>query len=529
MEASARGAEEFANWLDEEDQFEVATITDSSGPVTVGQIAKAVDDFVKAGTYQQLVIYFSGHGFSKNGTELWLLTDAPGDANAAVSWAETAEFAKDCGIPNVVLISDACRTLPATSREDKVRGSIIFPNEPTQRDRAIVDKFFPTAQGKSAFEICIGNPPVKKNVFTHCFLQAFKSPDAAMVREVVKDGEVIRVVPNRRLRDYLRREVPALLATVNIRLDQLPDAEVLSDEDAYIGKARQVPPDFVAAPHIVVPDAKFRPMVTPPLSAEASLTLLRTATESDSEGIPASLRTGFTVAGARIQDVAVVSKDHYAIIHSHGDDLNPGLIEIRGTHACTVVVRFANGRGAAFASLLGFVGRVVVDANKVVDVKYVPSRDLRQFFIDPTAAIHAAYALSKADRRQDVENLLVGMRHQNTHLFDIALLARQPRERAHFPLHRYFLPVPFCPMLTYGWNLLRARGVTLPPVLDEAQDELESAEWTTFKPSRVDAILEKIHSGELGELFHESSVGTRSEPGRQRSNQTERGMDYELE
>jgi hypothetical protein len=52
-------------------------------------------------------------------------------------------------------------------------------------------------------------------------------------------------------------------------------------------------------------------------------------------------------------------------------------------------------------------------------------------------------------------------------------------------------------MLTQGWNLLRAHRITLPKALDDAQDELERALWTTFKPDRIRIILESIRSGQI--------------------------------
>jgi hypothetical protein len=217
---------------------EVKTITDARGPVTPQHIADAINAFIAPGTYHQLVIYFSGHGYWKNDAELWLLTNAPADANAAVSWVETAEFAKDCGIPNVVLISDACRSIPDTPQKMKVRGSVVFPNDDVPRPRAKVDKFMAAATGRPAYEISIGANGQKESAFTHCFLRAFEAPDRDMILKVTDDGEVIDVVPNRRLGKYLQREVSNLLASVNVQLDQVPDAEVLSDDDVYLGRAR---------------------------------------------------------------------------------------------------------------------------------------------------------------------------------------------------------------------------------------------------------------------------------------------------
>jgi hypothetical protein len=112
--------------------------------------------------------------------------------------------------------------------------------------------------------------------------------------------------------------------------------------------------------------------------------------------------------------------------------------------------------------------------------------------LDPTLGLYAAYAYSEADRREDVDSVLSYMR-QDLHcdLFDVAMLARKITNES----KRSF--VPFCPMLTQGWNLLRARGIALPHVLDEAQDELEPALWTTFSTARTKAIFASIENGEF--------------------------------
>jgi Caspase domain len=568
LEASARAAEDFGKWLANEG-FEVVIITDQAEPVVPSQIAKAIERFVKTGTFEQLVIYFSGHGYWKNEAEIWLLSGAPADANAAISWAETAEFAKDCGIPSVVMISDACRTIPSTSRALKVRGSIVFPNEDVQRSRAKVDKFMAAAQGTPAYEAPIGKEKVIRNVFTHCFLQAFERPDADMVREIIEDGKVIKIIPNRKLGRYLEREVTSLLANIDIRLSQLPDAEVLSDDTIYIGKAKVQP----AAADWTGDIADVAPATPVVHMRDVASFVLNHAMGSQATGMveearplstfatrefndllakvgtivhdirPSLSATGFAIVGATISD-AIVASGEPPIISSPGNGQEPGiiLIEQQRTGGCTVVVRFANGCGTALAALNGFIGHVVVDGRKIVNVSYVPAENshrradynnrrqrldrLRaaaaaaaQFGVfrlndtqragelaeqirvekglDPTLGMYAAYAYSEADRRDDVVSVLDYMVEDlQCKLFDVAMLARKITERDPTNLSI----VPFCPMLTQGWNLLRARGVTLPDVLDHAQDELEPALWTTFAPARAQAIIDAIRHGRLGEI-----------------------------
>jgi hypothetical protein len=595
LEASAAGAQAFGAWLSIEG-FEVTTITDHDAPVTWEQIRDAIKSVVEPGNCDQLVIYFSGHGFWKNDAELWLLTDAPGDANAAVSWVETAEFAKDCGIPNVVLISDACRSIPSTPRTLKVRGSVVFPNEDVTRARGTVDKFSAATIGNAAYELAIGASGKKQNVFTHCFIQAFVAPDREMLHEVIEDGEAFTVVPNRKLGKYLQREVGALLSRINVQLIQSPDAEVLSDDSVYIARARVVPiacdngaPDILANVEKFDPkswgdiaeslpenrslekDEMIKPSELPiihlrDIAAIAFQRLLDSSTKiptseqlninklSLKSGFNDALakarlisnvsrletETGFAFIGTSIAD-ALVSNGEKAAILATGDSNNPGIVRIERHLGpmCTVMLRFGKGHGVALAALQGFIGHVFVEGDRVINVSYVPSNNSERWVdyqnrryrvdelratasaatrlgvfrlndkqraaelaeqirvskgLDPSLGLYAAYAYSEAGRREDIDSILWCMR-QDLHgdLFDVAMLARSVTNH----LSSTAVVAPFCPMLTQGWNFLRSRAIVLPSVLDDAQDELEPALWTTFKPARTDLIVEAIKRGDI--------------------------------
>jgi hypothetical protein len=58
-------------------------------------------------------------------------------------------------------------------------------------------------------------------------------------------------------------------------------------------------------------------------------------------------------------------------------------------------------------------------------------------------------------------------------------------------------PVPFCPMLTQGWNLLRAYGVELPKELAEASRFLSNSLWSTFSGRGASIVFDAVKSGEL--------------------------------
>jgi hypothetical protein len=78
-------------------------------------------------------------------------------------------------------------------------------------------------------------------------------------------------------------------------------------------------------------------------------------------------------------------------------------------------------------------------------------------------------------------------------LFDVALLAGQLNaQRIDGPLLSTI--VPFCPMLTQGWQLLRVRDVTLSEDIQRARDNLQPALWTTFGPRGMEFVGRAIQS-----------------------------------
>src|SRR5262245_7868780 len=120
LNAAVSGAKSVADWLSAED-FDVNLIADDSGPVTADAVKRAVTTLVNRGTLHQLIVYFSGHGLAFAGSEFWLLTGAPDDLNEAVSLTEGIDLAGRSGIPNVIFISDACRSLPRRFSASRLR------------------------------------------------------------------------------------------------------------------------------------------------------------------------------------------------------------------------------------------------------------------------------------------------------------------------------------------------------------------------------------------------------------------------
>lgn len=554
LRAAKSGARAVAEFLRNE-KYDVKLLIDEEGPVKAATIHETIDAYVKRGTISQLVVYFAGHGCVNSYAEYWLLSGAPDNANEAVSLLETAALAKQSGIPNVILISDACRSRADSLRANNIRGSIVFPNRAHTNVIPDVDQFLATVVGDPAWEVAIDeSAKVFEGIYTACFLDAFKSPDETMVRTV---GGV-RVVPNKRLKAYLAREVPKRAQQRSITLIQRPDSQVNSDDDIYIARVRGT-----VAPAEHEPAATVRDTAAVELQRAGAGTLVLPPPTADSEGHrvnPAisrgftetrnlfamftretsdmQLRTGFSVFGPRVEGVAT-NPNVQAKILSSGD---PAWIQVDLAQApsASIAVRFNTGFGTVLAALDGYLGNVVVDRSGVRSVTYVPSRQhqLRSVYeheaqrlselhaavttaarygvfridgpkevrmqaaekladqirmmkaIDPTLGLYAAYAYADAGLLKQVRSVMSYMRSDlRTDLFDVAMLAGDLRDS---PPH-----VPFCPMLSQGWSLLRVKNARLPEGLGAAPDHLQTALWTTFDPTGIGIIESSLREGRL--------------------------------
>ena len=544
LSAAASGADTVGNWLKAEG-FEVFPFIDSQGPVTARPIKKQISQLIERGRLEQLVVYFAGHGFMNRHSEYWMLSECPDDSNEAFSLVESVEQAKQCGIPSVVLISDACRSLPSSMGVAQVEGSLIFPAGAVSGP-VKVDKFMATLPGRTADEVKVdANSAVYEGIYTSCLLSAFQKPDEDMVL-TLPNG--LNVIPNRRLETYLSREVPKRVRAKNPTREQIPVTDVLSNEPTYIARvaanfstnpapAKRAANLFDVVSRQIDKAQGRTPTVTKGPSGEeidavaavsgfdtTKATILRATTEPQRNHID----TGFVVSGTDLKAV-VVGPNVRA-------EVSPGnVVRIESDRpAASVALHFADGSGTVVPALRHFAGHIVVRGTGVTTVNYdmagaAPSfvYELRAIVAtaakfgvfriqgdgnerkdrarqigdtirmgkgaDPTLGLYAAYAYNDADLIEQVRSVQQFM-HANlgVHLFDIAMLAgdlngRTTREG----------DVPFCPMLSQGWEFLRVKDVRMPASVRDIRNHLVPALWTTFDPRGMEMVSDALKNGKL--------------------------------
>ena len=233
LKSAAAGAKEVAAWLKAEG-FDVKLLTDQAKPVTARAIADALVPFVQPPIkYRMLVVYFSGHGIFHAWSDTWLLSDAPVIAGEAVNLTQVKDAAKRCGVPNVVIISDACRSLPASIGDATLTPQNIFPSFAAGKSK--VDVFRATSEARPAYEGKVAGKV--RSVLTAALQAAYRDPPGELTLEVDLDGAKVKVVPNRKIDDVLQDRVNDILAAIDPNLVQEIDTEVPSDDDVYIARA----------------------------------------------------------------------------------------------------------------------------------------------------------------------------------------------------------------------------------------------------------------------------------------------------
>lgn len=397
LRAAASGARQVEALLKAEG-YDVAALVDDEAPVTVDRIFAAIDSHVRKGTVEQLVVYFAGHGLAAEYVEYWLLSDATRNPNQSVSLRESIQLARVySGIPNVVFVSDACRSTPRSLGLSAIRGGIIFPTSGSVQP-SDVDQFLATLVGDPALEVAMEDSTTNyAGIYTTTLLSAF----AEAPTDIVSKVGGLDVVPNKRLKRFLEREVPRRAQRINIQLNQRPDAQVTSDDDIYIAKVAKITQAasigtatglrHVAAANLN--EVGLRGIVQVGPRKDSELAAYRQATrnlddqtgfskaqlevasqmngaEAFARQMPSSLTTGFLVSGQPVRVAFLIQDGPPRLFERLGDQAVAAVVPSHS--AASALIQFADGSSTVVAALHGFVGNIVVARNGVISVSYVP-------------------------------------------------------------------------------------------------------------------------------------------------------------
>jgi hypothetical protein len=247
LRAVTSSVQQMAWWArsQELDSKLIKVVTDDKRPVNVKQITDAIQQLVDRSTIDQLIVYFAGHGFNKEG-EYWLLSDSPRDPNAAINVEGSIRLARYCGISHVVFISDACRTAAEGLQALQVQGSLAFPNEPVSGTSKPVDVLFACARGKPSYEVSDPSKAATEAVrtfsalYTEVLLEYLNSKHEDILKRDKENGKEVGLLLLGALADRLKKDVPERLKAKlggDLKTSQYPDDYICRQTaDAWLAR-----------------------------------------------------------------------------------------------------------------------------------------------------------------------------------------------------------------------------------------------------------------------------------------------------
>ncbi|TGQ32384.1 caspase family protein [Mesorhizobium sp. M00.F.Ca.ET.216.01.1.1] len=549
--SASKDADKVAAWLESEG-FAVTKLTDANGAqVSSDNVFRAVRAIVDKATYELLVVYFAGHGFASGYSEWWMLSGAPTDTAQAITFEGSEILAKQCGITNVVIISDACRSLPTSVQLSRMQPRSMFPNPlggtgiTTQ-----VDTFKAATFGMAASEApLIDHIATKGGIFTATFMDAFRSPWPDMTA-TMPDGAV--VVKNSKLKKYLESETNRRIkALQGITKSQIPEISAWSD--VYLSRVLQstrstpdsaaltsVSPQSVAKYQlnkigIELGDTSiFTTSAENRIKGSESFARFETLKQQISEAkSPASFETraGLSVTGIDVHDVIVNNAVTTEVLPLGASVQNIRVAFSNGHRVADCMVHFADDQVAVLPVIQDFITNILYGENGIDSVTFVPSANgPRWSEYEPNQEridlLHASVASASAMGAFRIEGDPKTQAERAARLGDeIRLMKSYDPTLGIYAAYAYaqaglqdkvasvanfmsgdldfeffdlamlsrrrrpmFDVFPSLPMLTQGWDYLAPLEVQIAPRLSELRPFLQRSLWTTLSGEARDTL-----------------------------------------
>jgi Caspase domain len=238
LKGAVQDARDFSDW-GQRQGFDTTLLIDDKHKIRAADAYEALKAYLDAGSYSQVVVYFSGHGILQApDCELWLMSGAPSNPNEVINVRASMSNARYCGLEHVVFISDACRTLPTDMRQATVGlGSALLPYMGIHSPSSELDVYYATLPGDSALEISL-DEAVKRDrgLFTSCLLDALSGKVGDVLENLNVSGVMNRVVPGRPLKIWLGTAVPLAAEKESIVLRQKPEIRIESDNSRFLAR-----------------------------------------------------------------------------------------------------------------------------------------------------------------------------------------------------------------------------------------------------------------------------------------------------
>ncbi|WP_343658874.1 caspase family protein [Chryseobacterium sp.] len=192
LKGATLGAIEFSKWASAHGYQTKLFIDEEGNVVRVREIYDFIKGCLEEMVYDQIIVYFSGHGISRGpNQEFWYLSEGGENDNEIIGLTRSADDARNCQIRYVLFISDACRSLP-TDYYQPTSGQTIFAKQKVDTNNTI-DIFYATRPGAPAYEIAGDNLKDAHGIFTESLIEYLSGEvPETVVNNDIDDGTEIK-------------------------------------------------------------------------------------------------------------------------------------------------------------------------------------------------------------------------------------------------------------------------------------------------------------------------------------------------
>ncbi|KIA96191.1 hypothetical protein OC25_03665 [Pedobacter kyungheensis] len=518
--------------------FETSLFIDDTGPVSFKEIQNAVDEYVKDFSYEQMLIYFSGHGYLAGpGQEVWMLSDAMSDQSQSIGLQSSIMFARFTKLKNLIIISDACRTPSRDIAAIGNPGLPIFKFNDNPASLKKVDIFYASLPGNPAHEVLI-SPDHYKSVYTECLLEGLNGEVPEIITTLAEGTTTTHVVHSYELNEYLQLAIPTRLIELEAPINQQPSGEITSRTPIFISEISGYSPDRASTtirpaepdedyPGIGLPKAfEESPKIKKEIEQNIE-DILSSGSESDIT-TEMDVNTGLKITG----EIPKKVWENGHIRQMPKDTSGSNLFFGSTTDSSSVIlIQLENGTGIPFTLLKGYHANAVIRNGQLININYVPSplsykrfqyveleqkikeqkaeiitaaqfgifspsRETHSIFanyirtykaLDPTLGLFAAYAYALSGNFKQIRSVYRHMaREEEPVLRDVAILNGFAQNQD-FSGHELstIKKNTFMPLLTQGWSYMELYPKNN---LFELSKTLIPGLWTSFTKDGIEIL-----------------------------------------
>ena len=245
LPGAVNGARAIAAWATA-NGYETQLLTDETSPIGVETITEALQGdgyphFAKVGDgrdpllrrgdkIERLLIYFAGHGLSRNGSEdLWLLSEWYGDQRA-VGPSGLRRKLQRFGVQQVTIVADACRSLPVDADSADLNADNVLGRGPYDGNVPMADILQASSKYRAAFMIPGETAEDDRCIFTGVLEEALWGlHDGAF-----SSTRPLRCITSASLARHLWAEVPARAQKYSVELNPEIQPGCIEPADVYV-------------------------------------------------------------------------------------------------------------------------------------------------------------------------------------------------------------------------------------------------------------------------------------------------------